>query len=60
VKATIAGALNRGYVVAVVRDAIATRHGTPLEVLIRGYQAKGAVMKSLDQAKAELGVRSSP
>ena len=60
VKATIAGALNRGYTVDVVRDAIATRHGTPLEVLIRGYQAKGAVMKSLDQAKTELGVKASP
>jgi len=51
---TIGGALNRGYKVSVVREAIATRHGTPLDELIRGYEAGGAVMKSLDQAKGEL------
>jgi nicotinamidase-related amidase len=60
VKATITGALNRGYKVNVVRDAIATRHSTPLEDLIQGYQAKGAVTASLDQAKAELGAKATP
>jgi nicotinamidase-related amidase len=59
VKTTIAGALNRGYAVNVVRDIIATRHGTPLEVLVQGYQAKGAVLKSLDQAKVELGTKDA-
>ena len=59
-KATVTGALNRGYAVNVVRDAIATRHSTPLEVLIEGYQAKGAVIASLDQARAALGAPAKP
>jgi len=55
VKKTIEGAINRGYVVNVVREGVATRRGTPLDELIGGYQAGGATMKSLEQAKSELG-----
>jgi nicotinamidase-related amidase len=55
VKKTIGGALNRGYAVNVVRDAIATRHATPIEDHVKDYEAGGAVMKSLAQATSELG-----
>lgn len=54
VKKTIGGALNRGYRVNVVREAITTRHGTPMEELIKDYETDGAVMKSLDQTTNEL------
>ena len=54
VKKTIGGALNRGYRVNVVRDAIATRHGTPLEEHIKDYEKAGAVMTSLEGARREL------
>jgi nicotinamidase-related amidase len=54
VKKTILGALNRGYRVNVVREGIATRHGTPLEQHIADYEAAGAVMTSLESAKNEL------
>jgi len=52
---TVKGALNRGYVVNVVRDGIATRHATPIDEHIRDYAAGGALMKSLAQASSELG-----
>ena len=54
VKKTLLGALNRGYRVNVVRDAIATRHSTPLEEHIKEYESGGAVMTSLESAKREL------
>jgi nicotinamidase-related amidase len=54
VKKTIRGALNRGFKVSVVREGIATRHGTPLEAHIADYEAAGAVMTSLESAKKEL------
>jgi nicotinamidase-related amidase len=54
VKKTIHGALNRGYRVNVVREGIATRHGTPLERHIADYEAAGATMTSLERAKSEL------
>jgi nicotinamidase-related amidase len=54
VKQTIGGALNRGYAVNVVREGIATRHGTPLPELVGAYQAAGAVMKPLELACREL------
>jgi len=57
VKTTISGARNRGYAVNVVHEAIATSHGTPLAELEKGYEAKGAVVKSLAQAKLELAAR---
>ena len=60
VKATIAGARNRGYAVSAVREGIATRHRTKLELLFQHYQAQGAVMKSLAEAKAELGATPAP
>jgi hypothetical protein len=41
--------------VNIVQEGIASSHRTKLEELERGYQAKGAVMKPLEQAKAELG-----
>jgi nicotinamidase-related amidase len=56
VKQTIAGARNRGYTVNVVREAIATSHGKPLEEIIRGYEKKGARMQSLAQAKCQLSL----
>jgi nicotinamidase-related amidase len=55
VKKTVGGALNRGYKVNVVRDAIATRHSTPLEELIKDYETDGATMTSLERATSELG-----
>ena len=54
VKKTILGALNRGYKVKPVRDAIATRHSTPLQEHIADYEAAGAVATSLESAKSEL------
>ena len=54
VKKTVGGALNRGYKVNVVRDAIATRHSTPLDEHIKDYETSGAVMTSLESAKREL------
>jgi nicotinamidase-related amidase len=42
VKATTRGALNRGYKVTVVTDAIATETGNSIEDLARGYVAAGA------------------
>jgi nicotinamidase-related amidase len=60
VKKTIGGALNRGYKVNVVREAIATRHSTPLQEHIAGYEAAGAVMASLESAKGELARPRSP
>jgi hypothetical protein len=38
----------------VVHEGIATSHGAKLADLERGFAARGAVMKSLTQAKAEL------
>jgi nicotinamidase-related amidase len=60
VKKTILGALNRGYRVNVVREAIATRYGTPLEEHIADYEAAGAVMTSLEGARNELSHGTSP
>jgi nicotinamidase-related amidase len=57
VKKTIGGALNRGYKVNVVREAIATRHSTPLEEHFADYAAAGAVATSLESAKTELSRR---
>jgi nicotinamidase-related amidase len=54
VKKTVGGALNRGYKVNVVREAIATRHSTPLEEHIKEYETAGAEMTSLESAKREL------
>jgi nicotinamidase-related amidase len=54
VKKTVGGALNRGYKVNVVRDAIATRHRPPLEAHIRDYETAGAMMTSLENAREEL------
>ena len=54
VKKTVGGALNRGFKVNVVREAIATRHSTPLEEHIKDYETAGAVMTSLESAKREL------
>jgi len=54
VKKTILGALNRGYKVNVIREAIATRHSTPLAEHVAAYEAAGAVMTSLERATAEL------
>lgn len=54
VKKTVGGALNRGYKVNVVREAIATRHATPMEEHIRDYEAAGASMTSFESAKREL------
>ena len=54
VKKTIRGALNRGYKVKAIRDAIATRHSTPVEEHIADYEAAGAVATSLESAKGEL------
>jgi nicotinamidase-related amidase len=54
VNKTIRGALNRGYKVNAVRDAIATRHSTPIEEHIADYEAAGAVATSLESAKSEL------
>ncbi|HVX94685.1 MAG TPA: isochorismatase family protein [Polyangia bacterium] len=59
-KKTILGALNRGYKVHVVREGIATRHGTPLEQHIADYEAAGAVMTSLESAKEQLAGRRAP
>jgi nicotinamidase-related amidase len=58
VKKTIQGALNRDYKVKVVRERIATRHSTPLEQHIAGYEAAGATMTSLESAKSELSRRA--
>jgi nicotinamidase-related amidase len=58
VKKTIGGALNRRYKVNVVRDAIATRHSTPLEEHIAEYEGAGAVTTSLPSAKTELSRRA--
>ena len=44
VKATMQGALNRGYKVTIVTDAIATESGQSLETLERGYSAAGATL----------------
>lgn len=60
VKKTILGALNRGYRVNVVREAIATRHSPPLEQHVADYEAAGAVMTSLERSKKELSVRRAP
>jgi nicotinamidase-related amidase len=60
VKQTIGGALNRGYTVNAVGDAIATRHGTPLAELLDGYRAKGAVVKTLAEAVRELTPAQPP
>jgi nicotinamidase-related amidase len=57
VKKTILGALNRGYRVNVVREGIATRHSTPLDEHIAGYEKAGAAMTSLASAKTELSAR---
>jgi nicotinamidase-related amidase len=54
VKKTILGARNRGYKVSVVREAIATSHSTPIEEHIAAYEAAGAVMTSLEGARAAL------
>jgi nicotinamidase/pyrazinamidase len=54
VKKTVGGALNRGYKVNIVREAIATRHSTPLDEHIKDYETAGAVMTSLESAKREL------
>jgi nicotinamidase-related amidase len=55
VKATVGGARNRGYAVNVVREGIAVNGGQGLDKIMQGYQAKGAVMKTLAQAIDELG-----
>jgi nicotinamidase-related amidase len=54
VKQTIAGALNRGYTVNAVGDAIATRHGAPLAELLAGYRSEGAVVKTVGESILEL------
>ncbi len=54
VNKTIRGALNRGYKVKAIRDAIATRHSKPVEEHIADYEAAGAVAMSLESAKGEL------
>ena len=54
VKSTLLGALNRGYAVTAVKGGIATRLGTPMEELLRGYQAKGATVKTVEEAGDEL------
>lgn len=54
VKATVGGARNRGYAVNVVREGIAVNGGQGLDKIMQGYQAKGAVMKTLAQAVDEL------
>ena len=58
VKKSVGGALNRGYKVNVVREAIATRHSTPLEEHFVDYVTAGAVATSLESAKSELRHRS--
>ncbi len=59
VKATVAGARNRGYAVNVVREGIAVNGGKGLDKIVKGYEAKGAVMKTLAQAVRELGEPAS-
>ena len=60
VKKTVGGALNRGYKVNVVREAIATRHSTPLEEHIKEYESAGAEMTSLESAKRQAERRHRP
>jgi nicotinamidase-related amidase len=60
VKTTIAGALNRGYVVNAVAEAIATSHTTPMASLAQGYVERGAVLKSLQDARVELARPKAP
>jgi nicotinamidase-related amidase len=55
VKATVGGARNRGYAVNVVREGIAVNGGQGLDKIMQGYEARGAVMKTLAQAVGELG-----
>ncbi|MBN2197577.1 MAG: cysteine hydrolase [Polyangiaceae bacterium] len=54
VKATVGGARNRGYAVNVVREGIAVNGGKGLDKIVQGYEARGAVMKTLAQAASEL------
>ncbi len=51
VNRTARGALNRGYKVHVIRDAVTTRSSTPLSVLLEKIKANGADLPSL----ADLG-----
>ncbi len=54
VKATVAGARNRGYAVNVVREGIAVTGGKGLDKIMKSYEATGAVMKTLAQAVSDL------
>ena len=53
VKATTGGALNRGYQVTVVGDAIATESSTPISKLLEDYRQAGAATATTDAILAQ-------